>query len=105
MAKKIEIKKTAPGKGSVQSEKKADKTFIANNTNFAFGRDNYMFILAGVGVLVIGYLLMVGGGSDTPDKFNPEIFSTRRITIAPVTLLIGFGIVLYGIMKKPKQAE
>jgi len=48
---------------------------------------------------------MVGGGSDNPKDFNPEIFSARRITIAPVTLLIGFGIVLYGIMKKPKVQE
>jgi hypothetical protein len=52
---------------------------------------------------VIGYLLMVGGGSDTPDKFNKEIFNAQRITVAPVTLLIGFGIVLFGIMKKPRQ--
>ena len=106
MAKKIEIKKgPAPAKGTNPFEKKADKSYIANNSNFAFGRDNYMVILLGVGVLVIGYLLMVGGGSDTPDKFNPEIFSTRRITVAPVTLLIGFGIVLYGIMKKPRTQE
>jgi hypothetical protein len=104
MAKKIEIKKSAPAKG-VPAEKKADKTFIANNSTFAFGRDNYMIILAGVGVLVIGYLLMVGGGADSPDKFNPEIFSARRVTVAPVTLLIGFGVVLYGIMKKPRTQE
>ncbi len=95
MAKKIEIKPAA---------KKEEKTAATTGT-FAFGKDNYMIILAGVVVLVIGYLLMVGGGAETPDKYNPEIFSTRRITVAPITLLIGFGIVLYGIMRKPKTQE
>lgn len=94
MAKKIDIKKTA-----AKSSKKEDKN--ANPAAFAFGKENYYFILAGVGMLVIGYLLMIGGGADSPDKFNPEIFSARRITVAPIMLLIGFGIVLYGIMKKP----
>lgn len=97
MAKKVEVKKT--------SAKKEDKTFIANNSTFAFGRDNYMIILAGVCVLILGYLLMIGGGAESPDQFNPEIFSTRRVTVAPVTLLIGFAIVLFGIMKKPKTQE
>ncbi|MCX6310715.1 MAG: DUF3098 domain-containing protein [Bacteroidetes bacterium] len=96
MATKIEIKKAAA--------KKEEKPAVVNGT-FAFGKENYTFILAGVGVLVIGYLLMIGGGADSPNKFNPEIFSTQRVTIAPVTLLIGFGIVLYGIMRKPKEAE
>jgi hypothetical protein len=98
MAKKIEIKKA----GAQTVTRKEERTHVAP-ANFAFGKDNYMFILAGVVVLVIGYLLMVGGGSDTPEKYNPEIFNTQRITIAPVTLLIGFGIVLFGIMKKPRQ--
>jgi hypothetical protein len=95
MAKKIEIKKTA-----VRKEEKA----AASMGTFAFHKENYIIILAGVAVLVIGYLLMIGGGSDSPKDFNPEIFSAQRVTIAPITLLIGFGIVLYGIMKKPKQA-
>ena len=92
MAKKIEIKKVAA--------KKEEKT--APPASFAFHKENYMIMLAGVAVLAIGYLLMIGGGADSPDKFNPEIFSARRITIAPITLLLGFAIVLYGIMKKPK---
>lgn len=96
MAKKIEIKKGAA--------KKEEKAAVVQGT-FAFGKDNYMIILAGIGVLVIGYLLMIGGGAESPDKFNPEIFSTRRVTIAPVTLLLGFGIVLYGIMRKPRAQE
>ncbi len=97
MAKKIEIKKPATGV-------KKEEAKTVNPSTFACGRDNYIFMLAGVGILVVGYLLMIGGGSEDPNEFNPEIFSTQRVTIAPVTLLIGFAVVLYGIMKKPKQA-
>jgi NADH:ubiquinone oxidoreductase subunit K len=100
MAKKIELKRDKIAQQKREEREKRE----AGPTAFSFGRDNYMFILIGIGVLVLGYLLMVGGGSDDPNKYNPEIFSTRRITVAPVTLLIGFGIVLYGIMKKPKES-
>lgn len=100
MAKKIEIKKTtAPQAAQTRREAQAAPA------NFVFGRENYIIMIAGVVLLIIGYLLMVGGGSDTPETFNPEIFSTQRITIAPVTLLIGFGVVLFGIMKKPRIQE
>ncbi len=98
MAKKIVAPKAGarkPGAGSEQRE-------TAPNT-LAFSKENYYIILAGIAILVIGYLLMIGGGSDTPKEYNPEIFSTQRITVAPITLLIGFGVVLFGIMKSPKQ--
>lgn len=98
MAKKIELKRD-----KFQQPKAAEKK-DANPATFAFGRENYLIILAGIGVLVLGYLLMVGGGSANPNEYNPEIFSARRITVAPITLIIGFLLVLYGIMKKPKQA-
>jgi hypothetical protein len=73
-------------------------------TGFAFGKENYRILIIGVVIVVIGYLLMVGGGSADPNQFHAdEIFSTRRITIAPITILTGFVIVLFGIMKKPKE--
>ena len=55
-------------------------------------------------MVVLGYLLMIGGGAANPNDFDEnEIFSTRRITIAPLTIITGFIIVLLGIMKKPKE--
>jgi uncharacterized membrane protein len=69
---------------------------------FAFGKENYTYLIVGVLVIVLGFILMSGGGSDDPSKFNPEIFSTRRITVAPILILAGYLIVLLGIMKKPK---
>ena len=71
---------------------------------FAFGKENYKILIIGVVVVVIGYLLMIGGGSDDPNQFHAdEIFSTRRITVAPIVILAGFVVVLFGIMKKAKN--
>ena len=70
---------------------------------FAFGKENY--IITGVGFLciVIGFVLMAGGGSEDPNVFSEEIFSTRRITIAPLVVLIGFAIEIIGIMYRSKS--
>lgn len=72
----------------------------------AFGKENYKMFIVAVVVVVIGYLLMVGGGSDDPNVFNKEqLFSFRRITIAPILVLAGFGIAIYAILKKPKDQQ
>jgi len=69
---------------------------------FAFGKENYKWLIIGIVVLIIGNLLMIGGGSDDPSIFNPEVFSRRRITVAPVVILAGFALVLISIVKKSK---
>lgn len=71
---------------------------------FAFGKENYRILIVGVVLVVVGYLLMIGGGSDDPNQFNAdEIFSARRVTVAPLTILLGFVVVLFGIMKKSED--
>ena len=67
---------------------------------FAFGRENYKWLLIGIAILILGNLLMIGGGSDDPSVFNPEIFSFQRITLAPIVILTGFATVLIAIIKK-----
>ena len=67
-----------------------------------FGRENYKWVLIGLAFLLVGFLLMIGGGSDNPDVFNEGMFSFRRLTLSPILILIGFGIQFYAIMKKPK---
>ena len=67
---------------------------------FALGRKNYRLLLIGFAIIVIGFILMVGGKSEDPSVFNPEIFSFRRITLAPVVVLFGFLFEIYAIMKK-----
>lgn len=69
---------------------------------FAFGKENYKWLIIGIVVLLIGNLLVIGGGSDDPNVFNPEIFSFRRITLAPLVILSGFAIVLIAIIRKSK---
>jgi len=78
-----------------------------SNSQLGFGiaKENYKILLAGIALIALGYILMIGGGSDDPAKFNPEIFSTQRIVIAPVTCLIGFVVVIVAIMRKPKNKE
>lgn len=72
----------------------------------AFGKENYKWFAIAVVVVVIGYLLMVGGGADDPNVFNgDELFSFRRITMAPLIVLVGFGIAVYAILKKPKDQQ
>lgn len=70
-----------------------------------FTKQNYLIFLAGIALICLGYLLMMGGGSEDPNVFNPAIFDTQRITIAPMICLFGFITIIVGIMwreKKPK---
>lgn len=72
---------------------------------FVFGRKNYKFMLIGIAFIALGFILMTGGGSDDPNIFNPEIYSWRRIRLAPAMILIGFGIEVYAILLKPDSKE
>jgi len=72
--------------------------------NFALAKENYLYLIIGFVIIIIGFLLMVGGGSDDPNVFNgDELFSFRRITLAPLVVLFGFFFEIWAIMKKPKE--
>lgn len=72
--------------------------------NFAFSKTNYILLIVGMAIVVIGFILMSGGGSDET-AFNPDIFSDRRIKVAPMVSLVGFIVVLGAIMWKPKETK
>lgn len=74
-----------------------------NKADFAFGKENYRIMLIGIALILIGFVLMTGGGSDDPNVYNEEIFSFRRITLAPLMVLTGFVIQIYAIIKKSKD--
>ncbi|MEO5944038.1 MAG: DUF3098 domain-containing protein [Ferruginibacter sp.] len=83
--------------------KQAKKVPATSNT--LFDKENFKWMLIGIAVIVLGYLLMSGGNSDNPDIFNgKEIYSFRRITLAPFLIILGFGIEIFAIMKKSKKA-
>ena len=97
MAKQTSNSAPAKGHPALSEEKKKQ---------FALGPKNYKLMLIGFAVIVLGFILMVGGGSDDPvHVFNWEMFSFRRITLAPILVLAGFAFEVYAIMKKPKKEE
>lgn len=71
--------------------------------NLAFGKTNFILIAAGMLIVVIGFILMSGPGS-TETAFNPDIFSVRRIKVAPAVCLFGFLFIIYAILRKPTDS-
>ena len=70
-----------------------------------FDKTNYMLMGLGVAFIALGLILLSGGGSTDPAVFNESIFDKQRIVIAPLVMLIGFGIEFYAIMRKPAKTE
>jgi len=75
------------------------------DNGFALGKENYRLMAIGFGIIVIGFLLMLGGRSEDPNEFSEAIFSFRRITLAPIIVLAGFIFEIWAIMKKPSAKE
>jgi len=70
---------------------------------FLFGKKNYLFMIIGLVVIALGFILMSGGGSDDPQVFNEEIYNWQRIRLAPTLVIIGLGIEIYAILLNPKK--
>ncbi|MDR3235919.1 MAG: DUF3098 domain-containing protein [Prevotellaceae bacterium] len=87
---------------AVTAKKSAEKS----PADFALDKRNYKLIAIGFGAMVLGYILMIGGGSDDPEVFNGgELFSFRRITLSTLFIVGGILFVIYAIMKKPKTEK
>ena len=77
----------------------------SKNKELLFNRTNYVLVVVGALFIIVGFILMTGGGSNDPNVFNAdEIYSPRRITLAPIIVVIGFIIEVIAIMKKPMQS-
>ena len=72
--------------------------------NLAFGRTNFILLATGMAIVIIGFILMSGGGS-TEQAYDPEIFSVRRIKVAPLVCLFGFVSIIYAVVYKPKERK
>lgn len=72
---------------------------------FLFENTNYKVLIIGLLVITAGFILMSGGANENPEVFNKEVFSWRRIRLAPTVVLIGFGITIFSIFKKHKKSE
>lgn len=71
---------------------------------FAFDKTNFILLAIGMAVVIIGFLLMTGPVS-TATHFEPDIFSVRRIKVAPVVSLLGFVFMIYAVLRKPKTKK
>ncbi len=80
------------------AQKKTEK----DKPDFPLQKENYLLLIIGFIIIIIGFSLMIGGKADDPTEFNPDVFSFRRITLAPIIVLFGFAFEIWGIMKKPK---
>ncbi len=69
---------------------------------FAFDKINFTLLAIGMGVVILGFWLMAGSSSSW-DHFEPDIFSVRRIKVAPIVCLVGFVFMIYGVVRKPKD--
>lgn len=97
--------KTQAAKTTAKSQKspKAQNTQEAEReARMPLTKKNYVLMLIGLGIIILGFLLMAGGGSDDPAVFNYEMFSFRRITLAPIVVIGGFAFEIYAIMKRFK---
>lgn len=79
---------------------------LKDDPRMPMGRQNYILMATGFALIVIGFILMSGGGSDDPNVFDAgKLYSFRRITLAPILVLAGFGVEVYAIMKRPKAGD
>jgi hypothetical protein len=84
---------------SIMSEKKV----TTNENNNLFGKENITWMLVGLAIIALGLILMAGGKSADPNQFKPEeVYSTTRITIAPILILLGLGVEIFAIFRKSK---
>jgi len=86
-------------------EKRSTMAEQEKQTGFAIAKENAILLIIGFAIIILGFILMAGGASTDPNVFSDEIFSTRRITIAPIVVFIGFMFEIYAIMKKPKTKQ
>ena len=84
--------------------KNENKNEYMEKRDLAFGKVNYMMLAIGMAVVIIGFLLMSGSGS-TEHAYDPDIFSVRRIKVAPVVCLLGFVSMIFAVVYKPKDKE
>ena len=75
---------------------------MMDKQKFAFDKSNFILLVVGMGIIILGFLLMTGPGS-TEGYFEPDIFSVRRVKVAPAVCLFGFVFMIYGILRKPKK--
>lgn len=106
------MKQTSNAKHQTTNNNNVVKAAPSSNANnekkefkFVFGPTNYILLAAGIVLLGLGYILLSGGGSDDPNVFNPAMFDTRRLVVAPLIIVAGLVVEICAIMFRPKKNE
>lgn len=84
-------------------ENKPFATDEKNSFELSFGKINYILMGVGIVLLALGYILLSGGGSDDPNVFNPAMFDTQRLVVAPILIVLGFLVEIVAIMYQKKK--
>ncbi len=95
----------APAKTIVPKAPVRPKQTEVKGKNFLFNKRNYLIMIGGLVFILLGLVVMAGGGSNDPKVFNPAIFDSQRLTIAPLLILTGFVIEIVAIMLRPKEEK
>lgn len=98
MAQKNQPKKNMAPKKAASTEQRSDKS----SATLAFGKMNYILLAVGMAIILLGFILM-SGNSSTPEAFDPEIFSTMHIKVAPMVCLFGFLFIIVAILYHKKD--
>jgi Protein of unknown function (DUF3098) len=101
-----QAKKAAPAPAQPRrTVEKRDSIFASGSRDMIFGRENFILFGAGLGLVLLGLVLMMGGAQPDPNTWDPNtIYSSRRITLAPILIIAGFVVTGYGIFKKGNAA-
>lgn len=81
---------------------KTDSNKDPQQDHFLFDKTNYVLFGIGLAFIALGFVLMAGGGSEDPNVYNEDLFSAQRIVVAPILIVIGFVVEVFGIMRRPK---
>ena len=74
-----------------------------SQNSFLFDKTNYLLFAVGLALIVLGFILMAGGGSEDPNVYNEALFIARRITWAPLFIVLGFVVEVFAILRRPKS--
>ena len=85
------------------AKQEVQKVKSEEGAQFAFHKQNYVLVVVGLIILALGFILMIGGGTDDPNEFSDGLFNFQRLTLAPILLLIGYVVEIFAILWRPKS--
>ena len=86
-----------------EKNKKTTEEKVDNQAVMPFGKQNFIIVLIGIALIALGFILMIGGGSDDPNVFNEKMFDFQHITLAPILVLAGFVVEIVAVFWRGRK--